>query len=328
MLENISRGMTFDAASLEFDFTTELETVQFNFFFGSEEYTEYVNSEFNDVFAFFISGPGYGSPKNLAIVPKNKAPITVNTVNHIYNRSNYLDNNPFDRLGHLQRDKMPSLYPDLLRNYEYDGFTTLLTAEARVKPGAVYHIKITIADVSDSRYDSGVFLEASSFTSLPQDPEARAQILTNEYANAKRKFRPVTVGENPGNPGETLPEISETVAEFPSKDWRFMVNFDFDEATLSRREKARLDSLWENVLSKSSKKVYVQGHTDDVGDEAYNDRLSDSRAQAVYDHLQSRGMQVQRIVKHGFGYHKPVTSNATDQGRALNRRVEIGVEQP
>ncbi|MEY3444673.1 MAG: hypothetical protein RLZZ519_2954, partial [Bacteroidota bacterium] len=156
-LESIAKGMTFDAAYLEFDFQPEMESVMFNFVFGSEEYTEYVNSQFNDVFAFWISGPGYKGVKNLAVVPQNSAPITVNTINHISNRFNYVDNNPFDRLGNLKKENVSHLYPDLLRDYEYDGFTTLLTAEARVRPGEVYHIKIAIADVSDGRYDSAVF---------------------------------------------------------------------------------------------------------------------------------------------------------------------------
>lgn len=329
-LEGIAKGMTYDGAWLEFDFMPEMETVVFNFVFGSEEYTEYVNTQFNDVFAFFISGPGYKGVKNLAIVPKNNAPITVNSVNHLYNRSNYIDNNPYDRLGTLVKGKLVNLYPDLLKAYEYDGFTTLLSAEARVRPGEVYHIKISIADVSDGRYDSAVFLEANSFTSLPLDPVQRAAILAEEYGHVKRKFRPVRVGEDPKAMASVAVTDSAAASSLPlsasDKGWRFMVNFEFDQSVLSRTEQLRLDSVWTHVLSKSQRKVIVQGHTDNVGGEGYNDRLSMRRADAVLAYLKAKGLPTSRISLQGFGYHKPATTNATDQGRALNRRVEIGWE--
>lgn len=322
-LESIAKGMTFDAAYLEFDFQPEMETVIFNFVFGSEEYTEYVNSQFNDVFAFWISGPGYKGVKNLAVVPKNGAPITVNTINHISNRFNYIDNNPFDRLGNLKPEKTPNLHPDLLRGYEYDGFTTLLSAEARVRPGEVYHIKIAIADVSDGRYDSAVFLEGNSFTSLPLDPTARATILAEEYATVKRKFRPVKVGEDPKKEPEIQDGSSNTIGNAEAGNWRLMVNFEFDDATLNAAEKLRLDSAWQHVLSKSTKKVSVQGHTDNVGTEGYNDQLSIRRAKTVLAYLKAKGLPEQRISTEGFGFHNPATTNATDEGRAVNRRVEV-----
>jgi outer membrane protein OmpA-like peptidoglycan-associated protein len=329
-LEFIGKGETFDAAYLEFDFIPELETVIFNFVFGSEEYTEYVNTQFNDVFAFFISGPGYKATKNLAVVPKNNAPITVNTINHLYNSSNYIDNNPYDRLGTLLKSKIPTLYPDLLRNYEYDGFTTLLSAEARVRPGQVYHLKIAIADVGDGRYDSAVFLEAQSFTSLPQDPAKRAVILAEEYGDVKRKFRPVRVGENPkiAQGASTLPIAEDSSHAIVAVEGRFVINFEFDQASLTAVEMARLDSLWQYALSKSTRKVIVQGHTDDVGAAGYNDRLSVRRADAVLNYLKSKGLPQSRISTEGFGFHKPLTTNATDEGRAVNRRVEIGLQSP
>lgn len=329
-LEGIGRGMTYDAASLEFDFVPEMETVVFNFVFGSEEYTEYVNSQFNDVFAFFISGPGYKGVKNLAVVPQKEAPITVNSVNHIYNRQNYVDNNPYDRLGNLKKDRVPFLYPDLLANYEYDGFTTLLRVEARVYPGQTYHIKIAIADVSDARYDSAVFLEANSFTSLPKDPAQRAQILAEEYAEVRRKFQPVQVGQDPqAKPSPTAVGTDPVPVEVGggkavvTNGKQLFIHFDFDEATLDPKAVARLDSAWTHVFSKTKGRVVIYGHTDGQGGEGYNDRLSEQRAAAVVAYLQKKGLPAQRIVQDGFGFHKPVSTNDTDAGRAANRRVEI-----
>jgi outer membrane protein OmpA-like peptidoglycan-associated protein len=328
-LEGIAKGMTFDAAYLEFDFKPEMEYVAFNFVFGSEEYTEYVNTQFNDVFAFFIRGPGINGIRNLAVIQSTKSPITVNTVNHLSNRSNYIDNNHFDRYSKPKESKKANLYPDLLNIYEYDGFTTLLTAECKVIPGEVYHIKISIADVSDSRYDSGVFLEAKSFTSLPEDPGARAAILEEEYKDVKRKFQPTRVGEPPRETvfiKDTVATPTVPTASTLGKGWAFRVNFEFDEATLAASEKARLDSLWKYVLAKSPKKVMVQGHTDNVGGEGYNDRLAAKRAAAVLAYLRSKGLPEKRISTQSFGFHKPATTNETEEGRALNRRVEVRLE--
>ena len=105
-----------------------------------------------------------------------------------------------------------------------------------------------------------------------------------------------------------------------------MVNFDFDQSELSAREKMRLDSAWTNFLSKSKAKVIVYGHTDNVGSEGYNERLSVRRANAVLAYLKSKGLPIHRISTNGFGYRQPATTNATDEGRATNRRVEVRLE--
>ena len=71
----------FDACILEFDLTVQSDSVQFKYIFGSEEYPEYVCSQFNDAFAFFISGPGISGEKNIALIPGTTTPVTINSVN-------------------------------------------------------------------------------------------------------------------------------------------------------------------------------------------------------------------------------------------------------
>lgn len=325
-LESIAHGQTFDAAYLEFDFKPEMESVIFNFVFGSEEYTEFVNTQFNDVFAFYISGPGIQGTKNLAVIPKNNAPITVNTVNHIFNSRNYIDNNHFDRKGKMSEDKLHNVFPDLLETYELDGFTTLLTAETRVIPGKVYHIKISIADVSDLRYDSAVFLEASSFTSVPLDQTARASIIEEEYGSVKRKFQPMVLGEEPSMKEVPKPIEVESESLEPKKGWLMTINFDFDAHELSSSEKLRLDSAWNFVLNSSAKRIVVHGHTDNIGSNEYNVQLSQKRCEAVLDYLLAKGFSENRISINGFGFRKPISTNLSESGRALNRRVEIWLE--
>ena len=142
-----------DAAILEFDFIPTGDTVKFKFVFGSEEYPEYVNS-INDAFGFFLSGPGIvgsftNNAINIALVPGTTTPVTINTVNSGSNPSYYVDNTVNTGAQSIQ----------------YDGYTTVITAIGVVQCGLVYHIKIAIADASDTAWDSGVFLEAGSFSS-------------------------------------------------------------------------------------------------------------------------------------------------------------------
>lgn len=103
------------------------------------------------------------------------------------------------------------------------------------------------------------------------------------------------------------------------------VNFDFDRATLKDRAKGILDSAAEQINRNSSrvKGVTVTGYTDSTGPEAYNQALSERRANAVKGYLEGKG--VGNITAKGAGEANPVGDNATREGRAANRRVEIDV---
>lgn len=152
VLEGSGVGIN-DAAILEFDFIPSGDSVRFNYVFASEEYPEYVNS-INDVFGFFLSGPGItgtfsGGAANIALIPGSSTPISINTVNNVVNSGFYMDNT-----GNTSNTSV-----------QFDGYTVVLTAEAQVQCGQVYHIKIAIGDASDTSWDSGVFLEAGSFSS-------------------------------------------------------------------------------------------------------------------------------------------------------------------
>lgn len=150
-LEDLTNNTTNDAAVLTFQFVPTNDTVQFNYVFASEEYPEFVNSSFNDVFGFFISGPNPGGGNynalNIATLPSGQ-PVTIDNVNATTNSAFYVANN---NVGN--------------NTVVYDGFTVKLTALARVVPCSTYTIKIGVADVGDLAYDSAVFLEAGSFTS-------------------------------------------------------------------------------------------------------------------------------------------------------------------
>mgnify|MGYP003444580040 CR=1 FL=1 len=156
----VSPNLTQDAAVLEFDFTPAADSIGFKFVFASEEYNDYVNTAFNDVFAFYISGPGIpGSPKNLALIPGTSIPVSINNVNNGYSAG--AATGPCNHCTYFV-DNVPN---GGTANF-FDGFTTVISAGIKVMPCQTYHMKFAIADVNDGVFDSGVFLEAKSFSSI------------------------------------------------------------------------------------------------------------------------------------------------------------------
>ncbi len=170
-LSNLATGPMFDVSTIEFDFTPTQSVVTFDYVFASEEYCEYVNTQFNDVFGFFISGPGINGVKNLATVG-NSTPVSINTINHITNSALYVHNTPPDPDRDNCQDGgiigwLPPATPSLsqaTQECEFDGYTRRMTAVANLIPCATYHIKLAIADVGDGLFDSAVFLRAGSFS--------------------------------------------------------------------------------------------------------------------------------------------------------------------
>ncbi|CAD6548893.1 Outer membrane protein A [Paraburkholderia hiiakae] len=100
-------------------------------------------------------------------------------------------------------------------------------------------------------------------------------------------------------------------------------NFAFDKADLLPAGKQTLDQFIGESSSVNIGAIVISGYTDSVGSKAYNDRLSLRRAQTVRNYLQSHGLHASQYEVHGYGFAKPVASNATPEGRAKNRRVEI-----
>lgn len=183
-LASIASGDPNDVAVLEFDFIPWDNNVTFNFVFGSEEYMEYVGTYFNDVFGFFVEGinpmGGYYDHQNMALIPGTTEVVSINNVNLNHNSDYYVDN---------------SWGPTI----QFDGFTTLIEVSFNVVPMSNYHIKMAICDVVDEMYDSGVFLEAHSFStnfsySMTIDEWLYTEIPENHYfcANQGIDFSTVT----------------------------------------------------------------------------------------------------------------------------------------
>ena len=101
--------------------------------------------------------------------------------------------------------------------------------------------------------------------------------------------------------------------------------FDFDKATLKPAGKAKLDDLVGKVKGINLEVIIAVGHTDSVGSDVYNQKLSVKRAESVKAYLVSKGIEKNRIYTEGKGEKQPVADNKTTEGRAKNRRVEIEV---
>ena len=168
-LDALTGGNLFDVSKLEFDIIPSEDTISFEYVFASEEYCEYQGSIFNDVFGFFISGPGISGTQNLAVLPGVNSYVSVNNVNHNTNSAFYVGNIPptggasiqlsdNDCIGH------PTTTAASTIDCQFDGYTTFLTAKRAVYPGQLYHIKVAIADVADGQYDSAVFIKSSDLT--------------------------------------------------------------------------------------------------------------------------------------------------------------------
>jgi gliding motility-associated-like protein len=167
-----------DMTVIEFDFIPNGDSLKFNYVFASNEYLTFVNSQYNDVFGFFIYGPGITPtdnvnnatgnlgadgnpdfsvyniggtnyyPQNIAVVPGTNPglPITISSIHPGSNSQYYIDN------------------PSKTTVY-MNGFTTVFQALALVQCGQTYHIRLAVADASDGSLDTGVFLEGGSFSS-------------------------------------------------------------------------------------------------------------------------------------------------------------------
>ena len=157
----------------------------FTYVFASEEYNEYVCSNFNDAFGFFVSGPGIDGPYtnnavNIALIPASDVEVSINTVNGgeagVYGQGSICsasDPNWQSNVAYfIDNDFNPSS-----NTVQYDGFTVPLIASVGVQCGEVYHIKLAIGDAFDYLLDSAVFIESNSFSSYDYTVEA----IVNDY---------------------------------------------------------------------------------------------------------------------------------------------------
>jgi OOP family OmpA-OmpF porin len=173
---------------------------------------------------------------------------------------------------------------------------------------------------------AGIAISSSAFAQKSVDNWVSANGIvwkngTNELCWRNANWTPATAA--PGCDGA----IAAKAATSPIAAAKVTLNadalFDFDKSVLKPAAKASLDSLAGKVKSLTLEVIVAVGHTDSVGTDAYNQKLSIRRAESVKKYLVSQGIEAKRIYVEGKGESQPVADNKTAEGRAKNRRVQI-----
>lgn len=302
-LRYIAKYKTFDASWISFEFEAVNNLIKFNYVFASEEYPEYVGSAFNDAFGFFLTDLETGKMTNLAVIPNTEKAITVNNINHQLHRNFYIKNQ-YGRKAKI----------------EYDGLTALLIAYSQVVPGRKYRIKITIADVADNAFDSGVFLEGKSFISQEKNEFFKQNTL---YFDA---FLNDTIVMVKPPVLSNKPKSSSKSKSVPKRDTKsridslvILFNFDIETPTHKSLQEAQ------KRLSKMDCTKYrfkVIGHTDQKGSSEYNIELSKKRAEYVKNWL-NKNYHTHLTEVEFKSFNQLINSQTTETARAQNRRVVI-----
>jgi OOP family OmpA-OmpF porin len=173
---------------------------------------------------------------------------------------------------------------------------------------------------------AGIAISSSAFAQKSVDNWVNANGIvwkngTNELCWRNANWTPATAA--PGCDGA----IAAKPKAAPQAAAKVTLNadalFDFDKSVLKPAAKASLDSLAGKVKSLTLEVIVAVGHTDSVGTDAYNQKLSIRRAESVKKYLVSQGIEAKRIYVEGKGESQPVADNKTAEGRAKNRRVQI-----
>jgi outer membrane protein OmpA-like peptidoglycan-associated protein len=327
-LKRVIKAQLYDVCSLEFDFTPVNNRLSFDYVFASEEYPEYVGSPFNDIFCFFIREKGDTAIRNIALVPKTNVPIAINQVN-------WKKNSEYFRRNYDENMKTTTPKGNLLMtSLEFDGLTRVLTAECDVIPYHVYHMKLIIADASDADYDSGVFIKANSFVSTV-DSAGKYFSVVQEIKKKHIRFDPDSIFKLPPQPKnagmakEPEPIVKKSPDPFVKEEegekslGRITVYFDTDKSELKPKEKAKLDSILKVHSVKDFSRVELFGFTDSIGSKASNQKLAYNRDASIRSYFIGKGLEPGKVKHNEANFLKEIATNATEQGRARNRRVEV-----
>ncbi len=319
-LNKLCRGRTTDISVIEFDFVPLKNILEFNYVFASEEYIEYVGSSFNDVFGFFLNGPGIKKKINLAVLPDGKTAVSVNSINNKTNKKYFRSSGEINILKSIFLSKSKLKEMKELRSYlQFDGFTKVLKVRCNVIPYEKYHIKIAIGDVSDKSYDSGIFLEAGSFASVTDTSGKyfeKLELIKNKALPNIDSLLGIEI------PIDSIPQ-TQIDEDFEITD----IHFSQGSYELFDSSKVVLDRLAQYLLAKKSFKCVLYGYTDNVGSKKFNKKLSDNRAFTVMNYLTSKGIGQNKLDYIGRSFDNPKAENLTENGRAKNRRVEIFIEE-
>ena len=214
----------------------------------------------------------------------------------------------------------------------------------------------SMPDVSPDKYDNVVILYTAGYNNLssdirrniqtvagsplPMKSSSKALILITHNAVKDTDFTtPVEpVIEEPKNDNliEYTPKECYSIEEIQAfitlkmsiDDKRicmFDMKFEFASSVLKKESEKQLDKFVEMYRKSPTMKLLINGHTDNVGSDEYNQKLSEDRAKSVYDYFLKHGIPADKMSVKGFGSKYPIDTNETEEGRAKNRRVEVDI---
>jgi OmpA-OmpF porin, OOP family len=212
--------------------------------------------------------------------------------------------------------------------------TTGLSAQTLQPTEKEALIKLMVSDFKDVPRAKDVVLFKSTKTKKEYEcttnskgkseillPKGDMYLISYKVIGSEEKFDSLVIPQLAGTMTSTL-----TIKYEPAKTITLdNVYFDFDMSTIKPASYPSLDDLVEFMNLKSTMTIEIAGHTDNIGDSAYNKKLSQSRAEAVRDYLIKKGVAASRISAKGYGDDEPVASNDNEDGRQKNRRTEVRI---
>jgi hypothetical protein len=297
-VKEITKKRPKDAAVIKLTFIPTEEYISFNYVFGSDEYPEFVKSNFNDGFAFFLKVPGEPII-NLATIPDSNGIISINNVNHLRNQCYYINNTTiYGKYKTVHSDTMEfwkrgsqyqvvttyNIASAIVSNpgipVEFDGFTKLLQAKAKVVPGEKHRLTICIADASDRIYDSGVLIESGSFQANKDKDFKFGALATDSNYYFKRD---TTLIYSPPIQKEIIPTIERI-------DSSLTFHHAFNRESIQLDEQQTLVNYLRSLPSEQEYNVSVRSFADKRGSTNYNLELSNNRAHYLEAFINELGL--------------------------------------
>lgn len=279
-LSKIVNNKTFDSAILEFDFLSLTDSISFIFQFASEEYPQYVRKGVSDIFGFFVSDIETEIKKNIAVLPNTNIPITIDLINNDINSHYYVSNNKLE-YKHGSNGSRFERFKENQYLFTFNGYTKPISTGMKLKAYRWYHFKIAIADVGDRKFDSWIFLTGNSFVSSG-----------NTHTPTKRNIK------------DYLQDFNTDSIQINEVDNKIVIlapiYFDFNSSTI----KEAFNNLFINIISilrYSEYYVNINGFADETGEESYNLKLSQERANNVKQYLIDKGINEDRLNAFGKG---------------------------
>jgi OmpA-OmpF porin, OOP family len=182
--------------------------------------------------------------------------------------------------------------------------------------------EVFVDELTEGKNSFSVFTDPASGTyilSMLRGHRFGLQVVANGYLPRSERYNTPVTGsfDRKQLDLELMPIEVGSITEFKN------VYFDFNKSELLPESKLELDRVYEFLKKNKNATVEIGGHTDDVGTNEYNEKLSEERAKSVMQYVTGKGIAARRMTAKGYGKSKPIAKGSDDTSRAKNRRVEM-----